>query len=290
MNFEVATENLSESTIGKLKYRKICEKQNKEVKVKLETSELQIVDLDVRLVDICALPNQTLLCANSKPWNLTLYDEHFSHIRTVNQINHREIKPLSITTDEKNLIFIACIDEIIETDLEFNELFKCGSKGTEIEQFSYPSCITFANNYLYVCDRNNKRIQKLFVSNSFEIHFVENFMLSYKPDQIKVSNELACVRKFNYNSIYFYDLLSFEFKFKYDNLYGAISEIDSVFYVCDSLSTTIYCYDQNGFLLNTIRNNNFKELMNNAGLSNGKIISFNKSVIISDNTKLFRFV
>ena len=60
----------------------------------------------------------------------------------------------------------------METDLELNELFKCGSKGREIEQFNYPSSITFSNNYLYVCDRNNKRIQKLFVSNSFEIYFV----------------------------------------------------------------------------------------------------------------------
>ena len=75
VNFNVSEEILHSNIVGKLSYKKTCEKQNKHVKVKLENREFQVKNLEVLPVDICVLPNKKLLCANSKPWNLTLYDE-----------------------------------------------------------------------------------------------------------------------------------------------------------------------------------------------------------------------
>ena len=235
------------------------------------------------------MPNKTLVCVNSTPWNLTLYDENFNNIRTIDRISGREIKPVSLTTNDKNVIFIACIDEIIATDLEFNEIFKCGSTGSDIEQFKYPSSIAFKEDYLYVCDRNNKRLQKLFSSESSEITFIENYILRYKPDQIKVSNAVACVRQFIFNSLYFYDLNSFELKFKYDHLNGSISEIGGIFYAFDFLSAKICCYETDGCFLNEILNFRFKDLTKDFSQSSGKIILFNNSILMSDNTSLIRF-
>jgi len=235
------------------------------------------------------LPNQNLLSVNSTPWNLTLYDENFNHTRSIDQISGQKIKPLSVTTNDKNVIFIACVDEIIATDLEFNKIFKYGSKGSDIDQFQYPSGIAFEEDFLYVCDRNNKRIQKLFASISSEILFSKNYVLRYKPDQIKVSNGVACVRQFYFNSILFYDLNSFELKFKYDNLNGSISEIGGIFYSFDFTSSKIYCYDKDGEILNEILNIHFKDLIKNFSQSIGKIVFFKNSILISDSLRLIRF-
>ena len=289
MNFNVSEEILHSNIVGKLSYKKTCEKQNKHVKVKLENREFQVKNLEVLPVDICVLPNKKLLCANSKPWNLTLYDETLSHVGTIDQIENLKIRPLSITTNNKDMIFIACVDEIIATDLNFNIISRIGSKGCDIDQLNYPSSISFNDDYLYVCDRNNKRIQKLLASSQVQMCIVENFMLNYKPDQIKIANTTACVMKCFNNTIFFYDLDSFTFKCKYDGHNRVISEIGSIFYVSDLLNAKILCFDQNGQFLNEILNNSFKNLMKNFSLSNGKIVLFNDSVIMSDIMRLIIF-
>lgn len=212
---------------------------------------MKIIDLKENPFDLCLLPNNKFLASNYDHYNLTLYDENLTLLKTIDRINNKKFKPLFLASDSNTRMFIAddIGHQILMTDLDFNLINTAGSNGTGSQQFNYPRGIAYSNNYLYVCDFSNKRIQKLFLNREDDnLSFERTIQLDYMPWQIKICNNTACIRSWTLTSIIFYNLDTFKVKFKYDNHNGKISEINGYIYEYVSSNKKFYCYDQNGNL------------------------------------------
>ena len=69
------------------------------------------------------------------------------------------------------------------------------SKGSEKNQFREPCGLFYHKNNkrLYVCDSGNNRIG-IFTS---KLEFIKNNLITFRPFEIKIINNVACVRSFN---------------------------------------------------------------------------------------------
>jgi hypothetical protein len=141
---------------------------------------------------------------------------------------------------------------MVDSELNYKSLFgnKCG---TQNDQFDCPLGIDFHKNFLYICDSRNKRIQKL----TNNLSFSSSYSLGYLPWQIKIVNQVACVRDLLYANIYFHDINSFQIKTKYSGHNGFISVMNTYFYEYYYQSKILYCYDQEGNLYDEIQTSSF---------------------------------
>jgi hypothetical protein len=131
--------------------------------------------------------------------------------------------------------------------LDFNFIKQFGCKGSTNQQFDGPLGITFDENSIYVCDSENKRIQKL----SQELYYQESYPLNYIPWNIKITKNVACIRSYGEpnNSLYF--LNPFSFKARICFHICEIYSIDSWFYINNNFAKRIECYNVNGILVDS---------------------------------------
>ena len=120
-----------------------------------------------------------------------------------------------------------------------------GSKGDGKDQFQYPSTIIRQNEYLFVSDAGNKRIQIL----TLDFKYHDTIQLDFHPCSIAVSSTIIGIFKY-LSGIYFYDLKTKKMKKEYQNINGRINLIDSHFYVmtCDS-PQKLLIFDEEGDLI-----------------------------------------
>lgn len=200
---------------------------------------------------MCVLPNENFLCCSVND-SLKLFDKNFKFLKEIKNIAKYAI---FATTNNNDKIYIPNRDGykhgIVMTDLNLNKIKAVGTYGNQSEQFNTPFGLSYYNGFLYVCDHNNKRIQKL----TSQLNFVQYYPLNYDPWQIKVFNNTACVTSSNGNSIYFYDTKNFKLKRKYEGISGYISEINGYFYVYCQQNKKISCFDENGELNDEINMN-----------------------------------
>ena len=195
--------------------------------------------------DLCTLPNGNLIFANYKSLNMTVHDLNFNLLKTIDKLsNSYMIEPFSIATNNFDKIYICEYNFIVMTDLDFNFIKKYGSNTTELED---PRYILFHNDYLYVCDCSSMRVQKL----NSDLVLKATYFLSIKPRQIQIIDKTACVRPLH-DGLYFYDLLSFELKIKYDQANGFILINDNLFFQYHKESMKIDCFDESGYFVETI--------------------------------------
>ena len=194
------------------------------------------------------LPNANIAITSSKSNVLKIYDSDFTLVKTIDKINNKTFSPRYLISNCKSSIYLTdgLNSQIIQTDLDFNFIKQFGSKGSSNQQLDNPCGIEFYENSVYVCDKENKRIQKL----SEDLVFQESYPLNFKPENIKITKNVACIRSAvsGYLSS-LYQLNPFSFKTRMGTRDSEIYSINSWFYVFNELDERIECYDINGNLV-----------------------------------------
>jgi hypothetical protein len=247
----------------------------------IKDKDYQTVDLGFEPTSFHTLPNGSLVIACRESKALKIYDKEFKLIKTIDKINNQTFVPLYLTSNGKNSIYLTDIrsDKIIQTDLDFNFMRQFGGKGSTNQQLDYPIGITFHEDSIYVCESNNKRIQKL----SEDLIYQESYPLNFKPWSIKIIRNVACIGSHREPIISLYLLNPFSFKCKISDCNCEIYAIHSWFYVINQFDLSIECYDINGNLVD------YKGLENVYDEKEEIYYSFgyynNKFIIGNDQTK-----
>ena len=228
--------------IGELSFK--CE----DMIEKFINTKHQIINLDTEPKDFCTLSNDKLLVASRSSKNLKIYDSNFKLIKTIEKINCQSFTPFSIATNNRNSIYMTeeMQDKIIQCDMDFNFIKAFGTRGSENDQLHAPLDIIFNKNAIFVCDSNNKRIQKL----SEDLLFKESYPLNFKPWKIRIIKNSVCIRPTGEPFIAFFSLNPFYLKLKVEEGNGDIFNLNSWFYEYDCTQQhRMRCYNINGELL-----------------------------------------
>jgi hypothetical protein len=234
----------------------------------------EIINLGFEPISFDALPNGNLVIASNESKSLKIYDKKFKLIKTIDKINNQTFSSLYLTSNGKNSVYLSdrIGHKIIQTDFYFNFIKQFGEEGSTNQQLDDPLGVIFHDNSIYVCDSNNKRIQKL----SEDLVFQESYPLNFKPWNIKIIKNVACVRSNGEpHIISLYQLNPFFFVRKISRLNGEIYSIHSWFYVNNEFDKRIECYDINGNLVDyKVLENVYEEESQNysSGFFNNKFI------------------
>ena len=283
--FRVSDFTIDKNFIGQIffNYRSLGNIKDLSILNRLKKGEYRQTTTKVRPSDICVLSNGYILAANCKDMNLTLYDANIKAVKTIDKISYQTFRPISVAS-KGDKIFICDIGNhrIIRTDLEFRRNGLFGSQGFGPSHLNHPHSICYYKQHLFVCDSYNNRIQKL----SSRLYFEQSFILDYEPWQIKIANNIACVRALNVTSIFFYDISNgMSLKYEFTGHNGIIGEIASCFYEYNSFNGKIYFYDEKGELYEEVQTDCFSNIK--ADLFGG-ITSMNGKLLIAfeDSKKL----
>ena len=130
-------------------------------------------------------------------------------------------------------------------DNELNILKTFGSKGSGMDQFNCPCTIFCQNEYLFVSDHVNKRIQIL----TLDLKYFDTIQLNFGPRSIAVSSTTIGISETD--KIFFYDIKTKNLKKEHPNIFGRINLIESYFYVVSlKPSNKLFIFDQEGELIN----------------------------------------
>jgi hypothetical protein len=134
-----------------------------EIKEEIETRNYKVYVLegDQLPTEICSLPNG-LLCLTYID-SVKIYDQYINLIKTVEKINNKDIAPNGIASNKRNELYISDLNKhcIYMMDFNLNLIKSFGKKGACENEFDNPSDICCKDDYLYVCDHLNERIQIL---------------------------------------------------------------------------------------------------------------------------------
>jgi hypothetical protein len=208
----------------------------------------EIIDLGFEPISFDALPNGNLVIASNESKSLKIYDREFQLIKTIDKINNKTFSPQYLTSNDKNTVYLSdrIGHKIIQTDFDLNFIKQFGEEGSTNQQLDDPLGVIFHDNSIYVCDSNNKRIQKL----SEDLVFQESYPLNFKPWNIKIIKNVACIRSNGEPYIIsLYNTNPFSFKCEISNGNSEIYSINSWFYVNNEFKKRIECYDINGNLV-----------------------------------------
>ena len=243
----------------------------------MNTKYYEIIDLDYEIRGMCVLESHnSLLTCSSKHRCLTLFDKKLKITRTIETIDAKPIVPRYIATNSRDKIFIvqSTLNKVTITDFEINFLKEVGTKGSECGQFDCPLGICCYEQSVYVCDSLNKRIQKL----NENLEYEDSFVVNYKPWEIKISNDYACIRPNDLENIFFYCLESFK-------LIKVLSEGNGIIFCSTfwfyelSLNKYITCYDLTGRFVDRCNIDVLKEI----DIGDGQVAMeyFNGNLILS---------
>jgi hypothetical protein len=259
--------------------------QNRE---KLRNSSYKEIDLETRPFDCIVLPNNSILFSNRDDKKLTLCDENFKCIKTVDKFDEKSFYPEAVAFDGQNRIYITNRDshDVILTDLNLNKIKSFGSIGNGRDQFDDPCGICYINGLVYICDTKNERVKIL--NASLEYH--DSVGLEFEPWLIKGSSNLVCIERNDGKGISFYNLNdNFNLVFNYSHGWGKISMINSCFYECCVKSRRVYCYDENGFLIEDINIDRLEFVLSNSW--DGYLFCFknNLSMLCYNKRRIIQF-
>ena len=200
-----------------------------------------------------AINDDKIISINFYDKSLSIYNHNFEEIKTVHQIEGQKFQSFNVASNDNDRIYISDNNnhQIIMLDFDFNLIKKFGSFGFSADQFSTPWGISFKNDYLYVCDVDNKRIQVL----TKELEFHKTLNLDFEVWLIKVTDKIICLQLQNPTGIHFYDLKSFNLLNKYNHGWCRISEINSCFYEFEYTTSNLNCYNENGDLIRSFETN-----------------------------------
>jgi hypothetical protein len=281
-----SNENLSEKTIGKIIYPDLIKNNHQETMDKIKNANFATVDMHALVYDICVLPNNCFLSLNFD--SISVVDEKFNIIKTIQKIDDKPISsPGSALNMEKNCIYVSnrsghCVYML---DIDLNMIKSFGSEGKDKNSFKYPHGICFNDDYLYVCDYSNFRIQ---IFNS-DLEYGDSIKLSVAPLTIQISGTSIGIVGHD-NSVHFYDKSTKALKKQHNqNCYGRISEINSLFYVITKSSfKMLYCFDADGNLLSEESINRLDELLTEN--FDRRIFYYKNNVFMTNGIEIIKFI
>ena len=208
--------------------------------------QFEVISIDVSPYEICVLPYGNFISTNSEA--LTIFDDNFKQIKKLEiQVGHI----FGCTLNHRNEIYVSNhhTHVIHMMDLNLNIIKTFGSKGSHNDQFQFPISMCCRNEFLYVCDSANKRIQKF----DLDFQYIDTIKLNFRPYSIKVSDENDMCLISGPNGVSFVDLKLKILRHHYSNVFGRISYANSNFFVVSNHPTKrAFCYDVNGILLEEI--------------------------------------
>ena len=223
-----------------------------EIKKAIQIGDFEPINAHGNPYEIRRLSNEFFLTSNLN--SIQLFDS-----RTFTPLRWRKVNAKGCAVYNDKNIYISdsyknCISLInFDGNKEFSKEIKSfGSQGSDDEQLNNPSTIFCENEYLYVSDNKNKRIQIL----TLDLIYDDTIQLNFEPQSIAVSSTTIGIvgqtligHKGKYD-LYFYDIKTKSLKNEYKNLRGRISLIGSYFYVVTSKpSTKVFIFDKEGDLI-----------------------------------------
>ncbi len=285
--FESSKLSIKKDQIGKIKTNTNCIQTINNINVanRIRDGRYKLIYLNVEPFDLCVLPNGNILCADFREHNICVYDKNLKLIKKVDKIGNFIFGPTSLTTNKLDKLYVCDYsnDRIFITDFELTHVTKTiDSDEYKTHQFCDPSSICYFNDFLYICDTYNKKIQKL----TSTLKFKTSYKFDFSPKQIKITNYVACVRPLDQCSIFFYRTDTFELKHRYDGHNGSISEINSFFYEYYEKNKKLYSYDNTGRQIDEILTKGFNNRINIEDVV--QLVYLNSEILISskDSKKL----
>jgi hypothetical protein len=252
---------------------------NANIRDQIRSAQYIINDLEIRPFDSIILPNDLILFANRDDKKLTLCDENFRIIKTIDKIENRGFYPeaVAVAIDSPKRIYFTNRDshEVIMTDLNVNKIKSFGSIGQLNDQFNDPCGIAYIEGLVYVCDSKNERIQILHSG----LEFCKSVPLDYEPWLIKGSSNVVCIERNDGQGISFYNLKdNFSLIQNYYHGWGKISNLNGSFYECCVKKKRIYCYDEEGSLIDEINVERFDNIISNSW--DGYLFTFKTNLLM----------
>ena len=203
-----------------------------------------------------------MLCHYRKPY-FRVYDEKLTLITAIDNVITTNLSDLSsknlptnylsITSNQKDRVYLTTNNSIIMTDLRMNfiKLLK------DYDTYKYLSNSAYSSAYhlLYVCDCLNKTIH-IFDNN---LNSIQKHKFNFEPLKIEILNETICIMPqydaMELNSLHLYDLNTFNFIFNFQfNHYGPIGTIGSSYFcLYDYTNATIHLIQQNGYFNDSVQ-------------------------------------
>lgn len=245
------------------------------IKDQIKSRRYRIIDLNVKPTDACVLPNGNLLVVSYNNNSILIMNKNMEIIRVIDKINNQPVSAYYATTNGKDRIYLSDFNNhrIIMTDLNLNFIkYSSGCIGS----LNYPAGITYANDFIYLCDYYTKRIHRLTANLDQHTYFT----LDIRPFQIKISNNFACVKGWNPESIRFYDINTFSLVNKYEGHGGDILELQSHFVEHSCQNKLFYIYNQKGIQIDQISSDGFNGLITSDNDNHG-MTWFNGCLILT---------
>ena len=153
---KVSEDQVDEKIIVELLFEGFAEYRYKKMKETFLNGKFELIEEAGKPVSLFSLPNGDLICGTAD--SVKLLDENFKETKSVLTggfsfcaLNHR------------NEIYVSVFGKhcFIMFDLNLNQLKQFGSNGAGNDQLKFPCGLCSHNDYLYISDRHNNRIQIL---------------------------------------------------------------------------------------------------------------------------------
>ena len=251
------------------------------IKPNLINGKFEAIKLDSCPTSLMVLTNGNLVCSINE--SLILLNENLQKIKSASTGGYS-----LCALNRRNEIYASVYIKncIILYDLNLNELKQFGTHGSGQNQLYYPFGLCCHNDYLYICDYSNKRIQIF----SLDFEYVNTIQTERNnfPRRIEISQTTICVSCIE--ETLFYDLKTLAVKYKCN--YGTynINYIDSIFYASNYQQNKFYFFDSDGNFIEEIPINvNLSENMRS--WESGSLCKYKENLLITDfnSSKLLRF-
>ena len=203
-------------------------------------------------MSLISLPNGNFVCGTDN--SVILLNEKLQNIKEV----YTGVFGNYCSLNRRNEIYVSVNSEdcIYLFDYNLNQLKKFGSYGAGINQLNFPEGLCCHEDYLYICDRDNRRIQIF----TLDFEYVSTIKIDCdRPRRIQISEKtigVSCVE-----ATFFYDLKSKILKYKY-NYATNLNYIDSIFYGSHCVEKKFYLFDSDGnFIEEVAMNENISKYM-----------------------------
>ena len=165
------------------------------IKKTIEKGVFEIISIGEHSLDTRRLSNGNFISSNKK--SVTLLDENFKQVKKIEMTNfgcaiHND-KDIYITDFENSCIYLM--------DHELNIIKTFGSEGDGMDQLYGPESIFCQNDYLFVSDYLNKRIQIL----TLDFKYLDTIHLDFLPWSIAVSSTTIGINGLD-KKMRFYDI------------------------------------------------------------------------------------
>ena len=214
------------------------------IKEILLNGNFETIPIKENLVSLIDLPNGNLVCGTDE--SVILFSENLENIKSFSTGGSSYC-----AINRRNEIYVSVCGQhcIYLFDLNLNQLKKFGRNGTADNQLNGPEGVCCHEDFLYICDYSNVRIQIL----TLDFEYVKTIQLDSNPYRIQISKTTIAVSCDQ--ATLFFDLNSGTLKSKQD--YGTyhLNYIHKTFYASRYRQKKFFCFDLDGNYIEEIAMN-----------------------------------